>query len=116
MTGRRWSRYVAIGDSSTEGLDDPDPNGGFRGWADRLAEHVAADQGGVEYANLAIRGRTDRRRCWPSSCRSRSSLEPDLATVVAGMNDILQPGFDPVAVAAEVETMLRALAAAGSPC
>src|SRR4030095_2156119 len=28
---RRFERYVAIGDSSTEGLDDPDGQGGFRG-------------------------------------------------------------------------------------
>src|SRR6185436_10937152 len=35
---RRIERYVAIGDSSTEGLDDPRSAGGFRGWADRLAE------------------------------------------------------------------------------
>jgi hypothetical protein len=37
----RIERYVALGDSSTEGLDDPDGAGGYRGWADRLAEHVA---------------------------------------------------------------------------
>ena len=35
---RTFSRYVAIGDSTTEGLDDPDGAGGYRGWADRLAE------------------------------------------------------------------------------
>jgi lysophospholipase L1-like esterase len=112
MSGR-WNRYVAIGDSSTEGLDDPDHNGGFRGWADRLAEHLAAQQGGVEYANLAVRGKTT------ASVRAEQlpvalSLTPDLATVVAGMNDILAPVFDPVAVAAQVETMLRALAEAGA--
>ncbi len=35
-----WSRYVAIGDSFTEGIGDPDPTspGGNRGWADRVAE------------------------------------------------------------------------------
>jgi hypothetical protein len=43
--GRRFERYVAIGDSSTEGLDDPDGAGGFRGWANRLAERIAATQG-----------------------------------------------------------------------
>src|SRR3712207_8590079 len=39
-----WRRYVALGDSFTEGLSDPDPArpGEFRGWADRLAEHLAA--------------------------------------------------------------------------
>ncbi|SDK16031.1 hypothetical protein SAMN05216282_103147 [Cryobacterium psychrotolerans] len=35
-----WSRYVALGDSFTEGIGDPEPAspGGHRGWADRVAE------------------------------------------------------------------------------
>ena len=52
-----FRRYVAIGDSSTEGLEDPDGQGGYRGWADRLAQHIAdAQDEPLEYANLAIRG------------------------------------------------------------
>ena len=52
-----FRRYVAIGDSSTEGLEDPDGRGGYRGWADRLAQHIADGQDEpLEYANLAIRG------------------------------------------------------------
>ena len=56
----RWSRYVAVGDSFTEGMSDEDPAAPdrFIGWADRLAAHlavaVAQDFG---YANLAVRGR-----------------------------------------------------------
>jgi lysophospholipase L1-like esterase len=58
---RFFARYVAIGDSSTEGLDDPDGRGGYRGWADRLAQRVAqAQPSPLLYANLAIRGRTTR--------------------------------------------------------
>ena len=57
----RFERYVAIGDSSTEGLEDPDGNGGYRGWADRLAEHIAEAQGSVLYANLGVRGRHTRQ-------------------------------------------------------
>ena len=30
-------RYVAIGDSTVEGLEDPGPDGVYVGWADRLA-------------------------------------------------------------------------------
>ena len=58
---RTWQRYIALGDSFTEGLSDPEPGAPdtFRGWADRLAEHLAAaaPSGSIEYANLAIRGR-----------------------------------------------------------
>jgi lysophospholipase L1-like esterase len=104
---------VAIGDSSTEGMDDPDGDGGYRGWADRLAEHVAAYQGGVEYANLAIRGRTTNQ-ILTSQLPVALDLKPSLVTVLAGMNDILGSTFDPVAVAGEVEIMFRSLAEAGA--
>ena len=67
-----FQRYVAIGDSTTEGMDDPDGAGGYRGWADRFATHVARAQPGhpLEYANLVIRGRTTARS-GPSSCSRR---------------------------------------------
>ena len=44
-----WSRYVAIGDSFTEGIGDPEPQspGGYRGWADRVAEVLGAQPGGL---------------------------------------------------------------------
>jgi lysophospholipase L1-like esterase len=108
-----WTRYVAIGDSTTEGLDDPDGAGGYRGWADRLAERVAVAQGGLEYANLAVRGRTT------AAIRAEQlgpalALEPDLMTVVAGVNDMLRPSFDPARFADELEAMLRACAADGA--
>ena len=54
-----WSRYVAIGDSFTEGIGDPEPGapGGHRGWADRVAEVLAAQNTNFAYANLAVRGK-----------------------------------------------------------
>ena len=49
---------VALGDSSTEGLeDDLGPDGRHLGWADRVAAALAAPEGGLRYANLAVRGR-----------------------------------------------------------
>ena len=42
---RSWGRYVAIGDSFTEGMSDPDPASPdgdvYAGWADRLAAMLA---------------------------------------------------------------------------
>jgi lysophospholipase L1-like esterase len=106
---------VAIGDSTTEGLDDHDGDGGYRGWADRFAEHVARAQPDVplEYANLAIRGRTTAR-IRAEQLAPAVSLAPDLATVVAGMNDILRTTFDLHAVATDLEAMQRALVEAGA--
>lgn len=108
-----WRRYVAIGDSTTEGLDDPDGDGGYRGWADRFALAVARAQGGLEYANLAIRGRT-AARIRAEQLPVALDLAPALTTVVAGMNDVLRPSVDADQVAAEVEAMHRALVGQGA--
>ena len=108
-----FERYVAIGDSTSEGLDDPDGRGGYRGWANRLAERLVALQGSVLYANLAIRGRTTRQIRDEQLARA-VSMRPDLATVSAGMNDLLRPRFDAEAYAGDVETMQRALVDAGA--
>ncbi|MBU2669567.1 SGNH/GDSL hydrolase family protein [Actinoplanes bogorensis] len=51
-------RYVAIGDSFTEGVGDELPDGAARGWTDLVAAGLAAGEGTtIQYANLAIRGR-----------------------------------------------------------
>ena len=108
-----FDRYVALGDSTTEGLDDPLPDGGFRGWADRLAEHLAAVNPGLLYANLAVRGRRIPQ-VHAEQLGPALALEPDLATVVAGLNDLLHRRYDPVATARHLETMLGELRAAGA--
>jgi lysophospholipase L1-like esterase len=114
---RRFERYVAIGDSTTEGIDDPypgDPADGYRGWANRLAERIATLQGSpLLYANLAVRGRRTRQVKDEQLARA-AAMRPDLATVVSGTNDMLRPSFDAEAVAAEVEEMQRVLIAGGA--
>jgi lysophospholipase L1-like esterase len=104
----RYQRYVAIGDSSTEGLDDDDGNGGFRGWADRLAEHVDLAYPGLHYANLAVRG-LSAGEIAASQLAPALAMRPDLSTVVAGMNDLLRRNYDAARVAGEVGAMIRAL-------
>lgn len=112
--GRRtFERYVAVGDSTSEGLDDPDGAGGYRGWANRLAERIAAQQGGLLYANLAVRGLL-ARQIRDSQLARAAALRPDLATVVAGMNDLLRPTFDARQVGEDVEIMQRTLIDGGA--
>ena len=91
---KEFHRYVAIGDSSTEGLEDPDGQGGYRGWADRLAEHIAdAQESPVEYANLAIRGmRLHEIR--KTQFDAALALEPDLMTIFGGVNDAVSVRCD----------------------
>jgi lysophospholipase L1-like esterase len=105
-------RYVAIGDSQTEGLHDYHDNGVPRGWADRFAERLSEINPSLLYANLAIRGkRTFEVR--NEQLDAALALDPDLATVVSGVNDVVRPGIDIDAVAGELESMYRALTSSG---
>jgi lysophospholipase L1-like esterase len=109
----RFERFVAIGDSTVEGLDDPDGRGGYRGWANRLAERLVAGQGSVLYANLGIRGRTTRQ-VREEQLAPALAMQPDLAAVVSGTNDLLRRKFDDQALREDVEAMQRALIGIGA--
>jgi uncharacterized protein (DUF952 family)/lysophospholipase L1-like esterase len=109
----RVQRYIAIGDSQTEGLNDPDGRGGFRGWADRFAELLAVSNPHVQYANLAIRGRLVGA-IRADQLAPALQLRPDLVTVMGGLNDLMQPSVDVPAVAAELEAMLAAVRDVGA--
>ena len=105
-------RFVAIGDSQTEGLHDYYPDGTPRGWADRFAESVAVHHPALRYANLAVRGKrtAEIRR---TQLDAALKLEPDLASVMSGVNDVIRPGADVDAVAADLEAMYEALVGIG---
>ncbi|WP_405021181.1 SGNH/GDSL hydrolase family protein [Kitasatospora sp. NBC_00070] len=113
MSRTDHQRYVALGDSQTEGLGDGDDTVGLRGFADRLAERLARANPGLQYANLAVRGRL-AGQVRAEQLAPALELRPDLATVVAGVNDLLRPKFDAEAVVGELEQMFAALTAAGA--
>lgn len=108
-----FHRYVAIGDSATEGLEDPDPRGGYRGWADRLAMIIAdAQDEPLEYANIAIRGlRLDEIRT--TQFDRAMAMKPDLMTIIGGVNDVigLRPDFEQMQE--DLEVMFGEARAAG---
>jgi lysophospholipase L1-like esterase len=111
MTARHpWTRYVALGDSFTEGIGDPEPRsvGGHRGWADRAAEVLNSQTDNFAYANLAIRGRL-LQQILDEQIEPALELKPDLVTISAGGNDIIRPGTDPDDVAARFETGIARL-------
>lgn len=108
-----FTRFVALGDSQTEGIGDPDGTGGHRGWADRLADLLAAADPNVHYANLAIRGRL-AAQIRAEQLAPAVALRPDLATVMAGMNDLTRPAFDMAVTLADIDAMLTALTATGA--
>jgi lysophospholipase L1-like esterase len=110
-----WQKYVALGDSFTEGLDDLYPHGGmFRGWADlvaaRLAEEAGSDFG---YANLAVRGRLFNAVV-TEQVPVALELKPDLVSFAAGGNDVLRRHCDPYALIASFEEIIAGFRAAGA--
>jgi lysophospholipase L1-like esterase len=123
----RWRSFVAVGDSFTEGLDDPRPDGaGYRGWADLVAARLAAryyevaqdpsaeDEGhDFRYANLAIRGRLFDAivaEQVPAALRMR----PDLISFAGGGNDVLRRSFNPSAMRARFDETVRTMRATGA--
>lgn len=88
-------RFVALGDSFTEGVGDSDPQlpNGVRGWADRVAEQLMLADQGWGYANLAIRGKKIRQ-VLAEQIEPALALNPTLVTIYAGGNDILRPSVD----------------------
>lgn len=115
-----WQRFVALGDSFTEGMCDPAVAGQenpWRGWADRLAETLAvradADGEPFEYANLAIRGKL-LTQILDEQVPVGMAMRPDLVSIVGGGNDVLRPGVDVDAICAALERAVARFRAAGA--
>lgn len=117
--GTNFERFVAIGDSQTEGVGDPTGPGGLeRGWADRFAERLArsqAEAGGPEllYANLAVRGKLLAQIDEDQMDRALA-MQPDLVSLVGGLNDVIRPGCDIDLILARMDTMQERLASSGA--
>jgi lysophospholipase L1-like esterase len=100
-----WSRFVALGDSFTEGLDDPNPDGTYRGWADLVADTL-----GVRYANFAVRGKLFDAVV-KEQVKPGLALKPDLISFAAGGNDVLRRQCDPPALMKRYDKLIKRLRA-----
>jgi lysophospholipase L1-like esterase len=110
-----FHRYVALGDSFTEGVGDPDPArpNGLRGWADRVAEVLATQTDDFGYANLAIRGRK-LPEIIAEQVEPGLARKPDLVTIHGGGNDVLRPRVDLDALAAAYDEAVGRLTGSGA--
>ncbi|MEU6669999.1 SGNH/GDSL hydrolase family protein [Streptomyces sp. NPDC046727] len=105
-------RFVALGDSLTEGVGDP-AGDGWRGWAALLAPSLAEHGDHVRFTNLAVSGAQTRdvlERQTPAALE----LRPELVSVVIGVNDTLRRTFDIHAVAAHLDQVYAAFARQGA--
>ncbi|MGW1212710.1 SGNH/GDSL hydrolase family protein [Streptomyces sp. NPDC002499] len=102
--------YVAVGDSFTEGVGDPGPDGAMVGWADRFAVLLAdrEPEGHFTYNNLAVRGKL-LDQIVADQLPQALRLAPDLISFSAGGNDIIRPGTDPDEVAERFELAIARL-------
>ena len=101
--------YVALGDSFTEGVGDPDPHrpNGVRGWADRVAEVLAAHDRRLPLRQPRHPRPQDGTRCSTEQVEPALAMRPDLVSVYAGGNDILRPKVDVDAIVAPYADALR---------
>ncbi len=108
-------RYIALGDSFTEGVGDVSnrrPNG-VRGWADRVAEGLASDCPGWEYANLAIRSKR-LRHIIAEQLEAAVAMEPTLITLYAGGTDVMDFGTKIADILTDYEFLVDRLAQTGA--
>lgn len=100
---------VVLGDSTTVGVGDPLPGGGWRGVGPLLASCFA----GARYLNTSVTGArvaSVRAEQLPRAV----AFEPDAAVVLVGMNDTLRSDFDPVRLHEDLDHVVGALRAAGA--
>ena len=92
-----YNRFIALGDSMTEGMQDEIINGKYRGWADRVADVMAENYENFTYANLAIRGKLVGQ-VHDEQVPIALGLANGPSTIVsfhAGANDVIRPKYDP---------------------
>lgn len=100
-------RYVAIGDSFTEGVGDEVGDGSVRGWADLVAQGLADSTGqAVQYANLAIRGKL-LSAIVAEQLEAALALSPTLLSFNGGGNDMLRPRTDMDWIIAQTDAAMR---------
>jgi lysophospholipase L1-like esterase len=107
-----WRRYVTIGDSLTEGLGDPVEGYPNVTWVEAIGQAFKELHPDFESLNLGKRYLT-ARQVRETQLEPALAFEPDLATVMAGGNDLGDP-FDPEGIERELDTMVAALTDTGA--
>lgn len=110
LASKQGKLMVSVGDSFTEGMcDDILPDGGYRGWADRVAERLAEDDPGLRYANLAVRGKLIGQIA-EDQVPVAAAMDADIVTLAGGLNDVLRPRCDIARVERVLTECVEALA------
>ena len=112
----RLNRYIAIGDSLTEGLSDKYPDGLYRGWADRVADVIATTSSEFTYVNLAVRGKL-LQQVIDDQIPAALKLVKENSTLIsfhAGANDVIRPNYQPAVAKARYRDAVEMLIKSGA--
>ena len=112
----QYTRFIALGDSMTEGMSDELIDGKYRGWADRVADVLAKDNPNFTYMNLAIRGKLLKQVVEDQIPIALKFIEgkQTLVSFHAGANDVLRPNYKPEVSLPEYERGIKQLTDAGA--
>jgi lysophospholipase L1-like esterase len=111
-----FTRFIALGDSMTEGMCDEIVDGNYRGWADRVADTLSKESPNFSYANLAIRGKLLHQVIdgqIPDAVRFITGPKT-LLSFHAGANDVLRPNYQAEVAFAKYEKGISDLAKTGA--
>jgi lysophospholipase L1-like esterase len=111
-----YARFIALGDSYTEGMCDEKIHGQYRGWADRVADVMATAHPDFTYANLAIRGKLVQQVIDEQIAPALDQVTgPEtLISFHAGANDVIRPGYKAEIVLAQYADAVRRIASSGA--
>lgn len=112
----KFQRFIALGDSFTEGMTDEIVAGNFRGWADRVADVLTTQRTDFTYVNLAIRGKLVKQVAEAQVPQALPFItgKETLVSFHAGANDVLRPNYRPENVFPIYNDAVRKLAATGA--
>jgi lysophospholipase L1-like esterase len=94
----KFNRFIALGDSMTEGMCDEIVDGLYRGWADRVADILAKNSEDFSYANFAVRGKLISQVIEDQLPLAIELVDgpTTLISFHAGANDVIRPKYDPI--------------------
>lgn len=112
----RYTRFIACGDSFTEGMSDEIVDGQYRGWADRIADVMAHQRTEFTYANFAIRGKLIHQVAADQVPVALTYVTgpQTLFSFHAGANDVLRPNYKPEIALPLYAQTVRKIAASGA--
>ncbi|SCN04052.1 Uncharacterized protein BCINRASA_02509 [Bacillus wiedmannii] len=100
-----WKRFVAIGDSFTEGIGDEVEGIALKSWVDHFVQLCEND---IEYANFAKRGLVTKE-IRSQQLEKALTFNPDLVSLIAGANDVLKGRWNHQEYKNEMEFMIDTL-------